>query len=76
MCCGEKMQEIIPVRQMQRRKARSCHPSGWQEGHCNGRRGGHPMLEEHYIQWISIETKEGNQRKILKPVRRRRRNLC
>ena len=27
----------------------------------------HPMLEEHYIQWISIETKEGNQRKILKP---------
>lgn len=27
----------------------------------------HPMLENHYIQWIAIETKNGNQRKVLKP---------
>ena len=26
----------------------------------------HPMLEEHYIGWIAIETKEGMQRKTLK----------
>ena len=25
------------------------------------------MQEEHYIQWISLETKQGNQRKVLKP---------
>jgi superoxide reductase len=27
----------------------------------------HPMLEEHYIEWIAIQTKQGNQRKALKP---------
>ena len=27
----------------------------------------HPMQEEHYIEWISIQTKYGNQRKTLKP---------
>ena len=27
----------------------------------------HPMAEEHYIQWISLQTKLGNQRKELKP---------
>lgn len=27
----------------------------------------HPMLREHYIEWVSIQTKQGNQRKELKP---------
>ena len=27
----------------------------------------HPMLPEHYIEWVSIQTKYGNQRKELKP---------
>ena len=27
----------------------------------------HPMLPEHYIEWIAIQTKKGNQRKALKP---------
>ena len=27
----------------------------------------HPMQEEHYIEWISVQTKFGNQRKALKP---------
>lgn len=27
----------------------------------------HPMLEEHYIQWIYIATEHGGQRKALKP---------
>ena len=26
----------------------------------------HPMLPEHYIEWVSLQTKKGNQRKILK----------
>ena len=26
----------------------------------------HPMTEPHYIQWIALETKNGNQRKELK----------
>ncbi len=27
----------------------------------------HPMTEEHYIEWVSIQTKFGNQRKALNP---------
>lgn len=27
----------------------------------------HPMLEEHFIEWIALETKSGNQRKVLAP---------
>ena len=27
----------------------------------------HPMLPEHYIEWIALKTKAGNQRKALKP---------
>ena len=27
----------------------------------------HPMLPEHYIEWIAIQTNKGNQRKQLKP---------
>ena len=27
----------------------------------------HPMLPEHYIEWISLHTKQGNQRKERKP---------
>ena len=25
------------------------------------------MVEEHYIEWIALQTKQGNQRKALKP---------
>ena len=27
----------------------------------------HPMLDAHYIEWVSLQTREGNQRKFLKP---------
>ena len=27
----------------------------------------HPMIPEHYIEWIAVQTKQGNQRKALKP---------
>ena len=27
----------------------------------------HPMGEDHYIEWISLQTTKGNQRKFLKP---------
>ena len=27
----------------------------------------HPMLAEHYIEWIYVETEQGGQRKALKP---------
>ncbi len=27
----------------------------------------HPMIESHYIEWVSLQTKAGNQRKALAP---------
>ena len=28
----------------------------------------HPMTAEHYIEWISLQTNKGNQRKVLSPT--------
>lgn len=67
-CCGSPMQEISP-----------CVGDGAIEKHvpvftvkdnivdvCVGSIE-HPMQPEHYIEWIALETKNGNQRKALKP---------
>ncbi len=68
MCCGEKMQEIIPG---STDAATEKHVPVYEVN------GGvvtvtvgsvaHPMAEEHYIEWILLQTKAGNQRKVLNP---------
>ena len=67
-CCGEEMKPLIP---------NTTDAAG--EKHVpvvevNGQTvtvtvGSveHPMLEAHYIQWILLVTREGRQRKALKP---------
>lgn len=67
-CCGKKMKEIIPG------TVEASHekhlPVITIEGNVVIVEVGaveHPMAEEHFIQWISLETREGNQRKILTP---------
>ena len=30
----------------------------------------HPMTEEHFIEWVSLQTTKGNQRKALKPTQK------
>lgn len=68
VCCGQKMTEIVPGTTD---AAVEKHlPVIKQEGNIITVEVGsieHPMLEEHYIEWISIQTKQGNQRKILVP---------
>ena len=68
VCCGEKMTEIIPGTVD---ASREKHIPVWSvEGnivHVTVGSVEHPMLPEHYIEWISIETKQGNQRKELHP---------
>ncbi len=68
VCCGEKMTEIIPGTVD---ASREKHIPVWAvEGnivHVTVGSVEHPMLPEHYIEWISIETKQGNQRKELRP---------
>lgn len=68
VCCGQPMQEMIP-----------CSTDAALEKHVpvyevkNGKvhvkvgSVAHPMLEEHYIEWVSLQTKFGNQRKALTP---------
>lgn len=68
MCCGQAMKEIIPGTT---EAATEKHIPVFEVvgntvkvtvGAVN-----HPMLPEHYIEWISLQTKTGNQRKVLNP---------
>ncbi len=67
VCCGEKMKEIVPGSVD---AAVEKHvPVVTKDGNSVKVFVGeveHPMVEEHYIGWIAIETKEGMQRKTLK----------
>lgn len=68
MCCGEKMAELVPntVDAAQEKHV----PAFKVEGNIVKVQVGsveHPMAEEHYIQWIYLETEQGGQRKVLKP---------
>ena len=68
VCCGEKMQEILPgtVDAAVEKHVPVVQVEGDKVTVTVGSVP-HPMLEEHFIQWISQETKQGNQRKELKP---------
>ena len=68
MCCGEAMEEIIPG---VTDAAVEKHVPVFEvkDGIVSVTVGSvaHPMAEEHYIEWIALQTKSGNQRKTLKP---------
>ncbi len=68
MCCGEKMEEIVPN---STDAATEKHvPVISIEGNkvtVTVSSVEHPMTEEHLIEWITLETEQGNQRKCLKP---------
>ena len=68
MCCGQKMTELVPGTTD---GAVEKHvPVVNVEGNQVRVQVGsveHPMLEEHYIQFIAIETQQGSQIKHLKP---------
>ena len=68
MCCGEKMKELIPgvTEAAAEKHIPVCVVKNNQVTVTVGEVS-HPMLPEHYIEWISLETKQGNQRKVLKP---------
>ena len=68
MCCGKPMKEIepgsvdaslekhVPVYTVEGDKVVVKIGSA-----------AHPMLPEHYIEWVALQTKLGNQRKALEP---------
>ncbi len=67
-CCGEKMAELVPntVDAAQEKHV----PVVAVEGNLVTVKIGevaHPMLSEHFINWVYLETEKGGQRKILNP---------
>ncbi|MEG0752135.1 MAG: desulfoferrodoxin family protein [Oscillospiraceae bacterium] len=68
VCCGENMQELVP------NTTDAALEKHVPEVVVNGDKisvqvgsTAHPMLEEHFIQWIYLKTERGGQRKCLKP---------
>ncbi len=68
MCCGEPMTEIIPgtTDAAVEKHVPVCEIKGNTVIVTVGSVA-HPMEEKHYIEWISLQTKQGNQRKALAP---------
>ena len=68
MCCGQAMRELVPGTTD---GATEKHvPVYTVEGNTVKVKVGsaeHPMTDAHHIEWIAIETENGNQRKELKP---------
>lgn len=68
MCCGQKMTELVPnTEDAAQEKHVPIYEVKGNNVEVTIGAVEHPMLEEHYIEWIAIQTDKGNQRKALKP---------
>lgn len=68
MCCGQPMTELVPG--TTDGAAEKHVPVYRVEGNqvfVTIGEVAHPMLPEHYIEWVSLQTKCGTQRKHLQP---------
>ena len=67
VCCGEKMNELVPgsVDAAAEKHVPVISVEGNKVTVTVGEVA-HPMLEEHFIKWIVLETAQGSQRKELK----------
>lgn len=68
VCCGQPMEEIVPgtTDAAAEKHVPVFEVKGDVVEVCVGSVE-HPMLDAHYIEWIALKTKQGNQRKALKP---------
>ncbi len=68
ICCGEKMTELVPgTVDASHEKHVPVYTLDGSTVHVKVGAAEHPMLPEHFIEWISLQTKQGNQRKELCP---------
>ncbi len=68
MCCGEKMQQILPnTVDASHEKHVPVFEVKDNIVHVQIGSVEHPMIPEHYIPWITVQSKLGNQRKFLQP---------
>ena len=68
VCCGEEMQEMVPGA-VDASKEKHVPVISVAGNIVTVKVGAvdHPMEEKHYITFIALETRNGNQRKVLKP---------
>ena len=68
VCCGEKMKEIVPgTVDASLEKHVPVFEIKDNVVYVTVGAVAHPMEEKHFIEWISLQTNAGNQRKVLKP---------
>ena len=68
VCCGQNMKELIPgTTDASLEKHVPVFEVRDNKVFVTVGEVAHPMTPEHYIEWISIQTNNGNQRKELKP---------
>ena len=67
-CCGQKLEELVP--NTVEASGEKHIPAVTVEGSVvtvNVGSVDHPMVDEHYIEWVYVKTEKGGQRKNLKP---------
>lgn len=68
ICCGEKMQELTPnTTEAAHEKHLPVITTAQNLVTVAVGSAAHPMVQEHFIQWICLETNLGRQRKALEP---------
>ena len=68
VCCGEKMVELVPnTTDAAQEKHVPVISLDGQKVTVTVGSVDHPMMEEHYITFIMLETRQGRQRKVLSP---------
>ena len=67
-CCGEKLEELVPntVEASGEKHIPVVEVKGSQV-HVNVGSVDHPMVSEHFIEWVYVETENGGYRKELHP---------
>ncbi len=68
ICCGQKMEAIVP-NTTEAATEKHLPVVHIEDGaiHVNIGEVNHPMTKEHFIEWLYVETENGGQRRILHP---------
>jgi superoxide reductase len=67
-CCGEKMQQMIPgITEASTEKHIPVYRVDGNTVHVTVGSAEHPMMQEHYIEWVCMETEHGIQYAHLDP---------
>ncbi|MGI6316875.1 MAG: desulfoferrodoxin family protein [Christensenellales bacterium] len=68
VCCGEEMKELVPnTTDAATEKHVPVITVDGSTVTVTVSTVDHPMIDAHYIPWVALQTRQGNQRKLLKP---------